>query len=764
VLPEVRNEVVIKARTVGESVPPPPLPLATDAVAKDASTAQPLIPKLSAKELQTLVATIALYPDEVLDNILDAVQYPAALRQAANLHRSKQTDTAPQELPGSVKFLLTKHSQVLLDLDKDNLMMARLGAAMKSQPEDVVSAIREVRAQSAALQAQQGDVAASQATTYSLPIASRYYADGGVYAGTSYPCYSYYTYGLPCTYYNGWYDPYVGYYPYYGFGTGLYGYGYGYGYGYPYWWGAARLTLGILYLANGPYYYPYYGFGYPYSGFAYPYAGYAYGGYPAAYPYNRFAATYFGPNGGYATRYGAVGYGPYGGVWGASTTSGVYNLPRGSGTFTSGGIAGKTTIGNTTYFGGAGGVTWSGTNGTGAAGGWLRGNATVIGNTAAWHTQAAGGIQTSTGINAIAAHTGGGSLVAYQDGSYGFNRNATNTYSGNLGSATVNRSQTGHFTGDGTGSYAGTTNITRGNGGGGTVNTTYNNGDFDVNYSPNNASQSAANRLSGQNGVDNRFSSRSSTGLGNSLASSSSSASQGNGMLNQFSRPGDSGATSTPRSAASSNSSRGIGERFGGYGALGGSNSLGSLGSSSVGGGRPLSNNANSGQITNRLGGDAIPGLQGRGASSSGLGSTLGSSGLGSSGPRSSGVGSSGLGSTNRSAPSLGGGLSNNGGGTMFNNLPVTPRSGGGSSFGAGQFRGGATPSMSSPRASAPSFGGGSFGGGSFGGGRSFGGGSIGGGSFGGGGRIGGGSIGGGIGGGRSFGGGGGGGRIGGRR
>ncbi|OYW11542.1 MAG: hypothetical protein B7Z55_19175, partial [Planctomycetales bacterium 12-60-4] len=266
----------------------------------------------------------------------------------------------------------------------------------------------------------------------SLATGGTYYADGGVYAGTSYPACGYYTYGLPNYYYSD-----------YGYGYPYYGYEYGYS-------PAAilaevtRLTLGIIYLANGPYYpygyYPYgygYGFGYGYDPY-YGYGGYGYGGYPY-YGYGGYGGYYaYSPYTNYSNFYGrrsygtiasSYAYGPLGALYRNGASSGYFYGPNGLGNFQTGsqsvrfnngitafgagrgaatinfangrslnlagaGIAGKTTIGTTTFFGGAGTVSALGSGGRGGtASGWITGNATVVGNAASWHTQAAGSIR-----------------------------------------------------------------------------------------------------------------------------------------------------------------------------------------------------------------------------------------------------------------------------------------------------------------------------------------------------------------------------------
>lgn len=707
------QEVAIKARVVGEDVPPAPL---TSGSAASAESVQSLIPKLTEKELQALVAPLALYPDEVLDNILEAAQHPAAIHQGANLHRAGSTDSKAavvrEDLPRSVQYLLNKHPSILLDLDRDLLMVARLGSAVKVQPEDVVAAIREVRAQAAAFAAQYGDTVSTQALSYRLPAVSAYYGNGGVYSGTVYPCYTYYTYGLPAYYYA---------YPYYT----------------PLAWAnaAIRLAAGITWLATYPFDYPY---PYPYP---YPFPYYArwwgWWGYYPYYPlaYVPYGWSYFGP---YArgAHYASVTYGPYGGAWYAGTTTGVFYGPRGATTFTTygkavgystgptsvvagagsgtftgpygtvnvagAGMAGKTTIGNTTLFGGAGSATFSTSRGlTGTLAGMYSGNVTVVGNATSWHTQAAGSLQTNTGINALATHTGGGSLVAYANGTYGYNRASSTTLSGNQGAVTIDHSAQAHIVGGGQGSYSGTTTITGSGGQQVTINTTYQDGQLNIDKSKTgqpSSTSTAAQRLSGQTGVDQRFASLSAQNAAERSVSMAGERSTG-GLLG--------GLNAAPRPAASSDGTTraaGIGSRFGGYGAL---NTRGS---------------SEAGQSSSRLSGSGAGGLQG--PSGTMQGSRLGSS---TQTPRAGGT---------RPQP-----------GTPSLNTPRTPNvSGGTQRSGGTQGATGPTFRGQSP-STAPSFSGGNrvipstpnIGGGNVGGGASRGG-AVGGGGRpgGGGGRIGG--------------------------
>lgn len=447
-------------------LPPPPLPN-PDGVPDPAGGALDTIPKLTSAELEALVAPIALYPDAVLDNILDAVQYPVAIRQAANLLEGREApelaNLLSSGLPPSVEALRQDQAPVLKELNDNLLLMARLGLAVKAQPEDVVAAIRTVRAQSAALQAQASDVAVSEAPTFSLPIGgastAALYADGGVYAGTSYPCYTYYSYGLPNYYYT---DPYW-----------AYGYGGGWGWGGGWWrpWGLARWSLGVAYIAHNPWW----GGGWGGPGWWGPRRGWGggWGGgwWGAPQPYwgwNQFGGLYgsrgfgvwgpnfafgrvggisFGTSNGFfvgSNRWGNGGWGL--GSWGTNFGQGnpgfgAWNTGRGGLAFTQSsgrgfdltgaGLAGRSRFGATNAWGGSSVPGALGSRGRdGLASGWTQGNSTVVGNAAAWHSIAARNSGGTRGISAIDRAAGSGGLVGFADRSHGWNRSQLNSVTG----------------------------------------------------------------------------------------------------------------------------------------------------------------------------------------------------------------------------------------------------------------------------------------------------------------------------------------------
>jgi hypothetical protein len=534
--PVSKNAAVSAAETAGVAtgsgpmpLPPAPLPEVSEAIpvagANEPAGAMQrpddsLVPKLSATELQSLVAPVALYADEVLDNVLDAVQYPVAVRQGATLAENPADEASRlllEQLPGSVRFLREKHQTVLDELNKNLVLMTRLGLAVKTQPDDVVAAIREVRAQTAALAKQTAAEPPAATEAVSLPVVGaiggpQYFADGGVYAN-AYPNCGYYTYGMPQGYYAtpfayGYCDPWL----YSGFGLGGFGYGgWGYGgWGYPgyYGWGTGypavaitrsvtRLVLGLAWINNNPGWWGPYGFygpgwyGNPYWGFGYgwgrgPYAAGFYNGFRQGYwtgiaqnpwgnPVGWGAGQGWGWNNGWSQAFAGRGWGSVTGPWGRT------------GQWAASGLAGRTWIGNTALFGGAGTFAAVGPLGRGgSATGWLRGQATVIGNSASWHTQAAGLLQGNRGVSSLFNHTGQGSLIAYADGSRGWSRSAQNILTGNRGSLTVSHESNGLFRGNGFGNYTGSTNFTGSQGRGGTFSSAYASGEWNRSFTPNN--------------------------------------------------------------------------------------------------------------------------------------------------------------------------------------------------------------------------------------------------------------------------------------
>src|SRR5215207_2065843 len=110
--------------------------------------------RLSQKEIQQLVAPIALYPDALLAQVLTASTYPLEVAMAARWSeknsklKADALQNAMQNQPWepSVKGL-TSVPQVLAMMNDKLDWTSRLGEAFLAQPDDVQNAIQTLRAQ-----------------------------------------------------------------------------------------------------------------------------------------------------------------------------------------------------------------------------------------------------------------------------------------------------------------------------------------------------------------------------------------------------------------------------------------------------------------------------------------------------------------------------------------------------------------------------------------------------------------------------------------
>src|ERR1700676_761443 len=108
--------------------------------------------KPSPKELQQLVAPIALYPDALVAQILAAATYPTQIVEAdrwmqrhSNLkgeQLAKEVDK--QDWDPSVKAL-AQFPSVLENMDKNLSWTSSLGEAYANEAEDVTNAVQEMR-------------------------------------------------------------------------------------------------------------------------------------------------------------------------------------------------------------------------------------------------------------------------------------------------------------------------------------------------------------------------------------------------------------------------------------------------------------------------------------------------------------------------------------------------------------------------------------------------------------------------------------------
>src|SRR5215472_777947 len=113
---------------------------------------RPAAPQLGQAELENLVAPIALYPDDLVAQILTASTYPIEVVQAErwvsthrNIHGDALQDAMQQEpWDASVKGLAAV-PQVLSMMNDKLDWTQQLGEAFLAQPDDVSNAIQQLR-------------------------------------------------------------------------------------------------------------------------------------------------------------------------------------------------------------------------------------------------------------------------------------------------------------------------------------------------------------------------------------------------------------------------------------------------------------------------------------------------------------------------------------------------------------------------------------------------------------------------------------------
>ncbi len=97
------------------------------------------------EQLEKLVAPVALYPDTLLTEVLDACQHPSAIVAAGDfLKAQKGTVTPDPQWPKSINALL-HYPDVLMNMDGNLGWATRLGNAWKTQKADVKAAVNYVR-------------------------------------------------------------------------------------------------------------------------------------------------------------------------------------------------------------------------------------------------------------------------------------------------------------------------------------------------------------------------------------------------------------------------------------------------------------------------------------------------------------------------------------------------------------------------------------------------------------------------------------------
>jgi hypothetical protein len=308
------------------------------------------VPALSPQAMDALVAGIAFYPDQVIEQILEATQYPDAIARATDKDADKNADknavaAERAELPACVQSL-TSSPEVLRQLHDNPALTARLGLAARTQLAELWAAVDRVRQQFEASQPESTDAADAATATGAVPVA---YPTGAFVAG--------------------------------------------------YWTSQVVDEVGAWYVAAAPI------------------------------VYGEGAVVVTGPNGTTAVASGS-------------------------------GAAGAVQVGDTTYFGAAGQGTVATSNGTVVTGqGQVTGSATKNESGGSYQTNASGSVASNTGKHAEGTRSASGSYQNNADGSVTFNRSADTQMSSNAGSTNIEHSGSGTVTGDGSGSYSGSTDI-----------------------------------------------------------------------------------------------------------------------------------------------------------------------------------------------------------------------------------------------------------------------------------------------------------------
>ena len=107
-------------------------------------TNQQNVEKLSPEALDALVAGVAFYPEEVVEQALAAAFYPAAIREAAALS-TQQFHAAKSKFSPSIVYLREQQQELLGQLSTHLELTARLGLAAQVQLDEVWTAVDRVR-------------------------------------------------------------------------------------------------------------------------------------------------------------------------------------------------------------------------------------------------------------------------------------------------------------------------------------------------------------------------------------------------------------------------------------------------------------------------------------------------------------------------------------------------------------------------------------------------------------------------------------------
>lgn len=189
----------------------------------------------SPRQLQQLVAPIALYPDELVAEVLAASTYPTEVVQANrwlqqhSTLKDQQLGTEVDKQPwdASVKAL-TEFPSVLANMDKNLSWTSALGDAYYNQPQEVMDAVQVMRKRAETA----GTLKTSQqqtVTTQGNTIVIEPFNPQVVYVPTYDP---WVVYGAPVAIYPGYVDYYVGPFVSFGFGypIGFFPYPWGWGF------------------------------------------------------------------------------------------------------------------------------------------------------------------------------------------------------------------------------------------------------------------------------------------------------------------------------------------------------------------------------------------------------------------------------------------------------------------------------------------------------------------------------------------------------
>jgi len=108
--------------------------------------------KQTAEQLQQLVAPIALYPDELVAEVLAGATYPTQVVEAnrwlqdhKNLQGKQLADQVDKQPWDSSVKALTEFPSVLANMDKNLSWTSSLGDAYMNQQQDVTDAVQSMR-------------------------------------------------------------------------------------------------------------------------------------------------------------------------------------------------------------------------------------------------------------------------------------------------------------------------------------------------------------------------------------------------------------------------------------------------------------------------------------------------------------------------------------------------------------------------------------------------------------------------------------------